>query len=213
MLNLFPKHQYLDTSVGSVYFQGLCRQQWLKDEILSVTVPAVSIEPRCQSQDLKPPVWPTKQKETTERRFCPKHFTVCFSEKRWQRGANNRWRDTMKQGVWSAGSAAVSESQVPFHGWFVWRHHFCACCGNWGTAGVGTGYLQYSDKWAFLWMMLSFDLFWTNHVIKEQDLTFALILLASTIPACLWPLPEIGICWASCCLLWLSLDLFLIWLQ
>lgn len=96
-----------------------------------------------------------------------------------------------------------------------WRHHFCACCRNWGTAGVGTSYLQCSNKWAFLWMTLPFYLlFWTNHIIKEQNLTFALTLLASTVPACcLWPLPEIHICWASCCLLWLSLHLFLLWLQ
>lgn len=67
----------------------------------------------------------------------------------------------------------------------------------------------------FLWMTLSFYLlFWTNHVIKEQDLTFALASLASTVSACcLWPLPEIHICWASCCLLWLLVDLFLLWLQ
>lgn len=121
----------------------------------------------------------------------------------------------MKQGAWSAGSAAISVSQVPFHCQFVWRHHFCACFGNWSTAGVGTSYLHYSHKWAFLWMTLSFYLlFGTNRVNKEQVLTFALILLASTVPACcLWPLPEIHICWASCCLLWLLLDLFLLWLQ
>lgn len=124
-------------------------------------------------------------------------------------------RNTMKQGVWSAGSAAISVSQVPFHGQLIWRHHFCACYWNWGTAGVRTSYLHCSHKWASLWMTLPFYLlFWTNHVIKEQDLTFALTLLASTVPACcLWPLHEIHICWASCCLLWFSFDSFLLWLQ
>lgn len=215
MLNLFPRHQYMDTSVSSVYFQGLCRQQWLKDEILSVAVTTVSIDPKWQSQDLKPLLRPITQKDTIERWFCPKHFTMCFSEKRWQGGCKSAdWGIPWNR---EFGQQEQQQFQSPRCLFIVGLvgHHFCACDRNWGTARVGTSYLHCSHKWAFLWMTLSFYLlFWTNHVIKEQDLTFALTSLASTVSACcLWPLPEIHLCWASCCLLWLLVDLFLLWLQ
>lgn len=98
MLNLFPRHQYMDTSVSSVYFQGLCRQQWLKAEILSVAVTTVSIDPKWQSQDLKPLLRPITQKDTIERWFCSKHFTMCSSEKRWQRGANQQIKEYHETG-------------------------------------------------------------------------------------------------------------------
>lgn len=154
MLNLFPKHQYFDTSVSSVYFQGLCRQEWLKDEILSVTVPTVSIDPKCQSQDLKLLVVTHYPKRNNRNVILPQTLYNLFLREELSKGGKSTDWAIPRNRVWSAGSAAVSVSQVPFHGWFIRRHHFCACYRNWGTAGVGSSYLHYSHKWAFFWMTL-----------------------------------------------------------
>lgn len=156
-------------------------------------------------------MWPTTQKETIERWFCPKHFAICFSEKRWQRGAHQQdWGIPRTRGF---GQQDQQQFQSPRCLFMVGLFGGTTSVPAIGTeALLGWGWVMCTTHTNGIFCKRHFYLlFWTKHVTKEQDLTSSLTLLASTVPACcLWLLPEIHICWASCCLLWLFFDLFLL---
>lgn len=150
--------------VWVLLFPGALHTLVIKDEILSITVTAASIDPKCQSQDQSPLVWPTTQRtnktiillQTANSLFIREEMASGCKSTDWGMLRNREFGQHDR-------SAAVSVSQVPFLWWFVWRHHSCPCwelrdC--WGGEVVCvTHRIKY---WGFLWTKLLFYLLFWN---------------------------------------------------
>lgn len=149
--------------VWVLLFPGALHMLVIKDEILSITITTASIDPKCQSQDQSPLVWPTTQRtnktiillQTVNSRFIGEEMASGCGSTDWGMLRNREFGQHDRQGFQSPRCLffdGLFGGTTPVH------------VGNWGTAGVGKSCLHYSQNqmWVFCGPSFSFYLWFWN---------------------------------------------------